>query len=291
MACGTPVIGAEVGGIKFSVANGKTGLLVPPKDPEALAESLLTLLSNESLSGQFKSNAIERVKSKFTWEIIARQMARLYDQMNSVVLVGPNNEEDLKLVEKNFNDLIQVARRTEKIIGIEVLEASKVIGRCLLRGGKIIACGNGGSAADAQHFVGELIGHFILDDRPGLPATSLTADTSVITAIANDYGYDQVFARQVEALGKPGDVLMGISTSGNSPNVIEAFKKARTKEITCIAILGKDGGELKRYSDISLIVPSSSTKTIQEIHIHLIHTICQLVEQQLFMKEKVIAAG
>lgn len=285
MACGTPVIGSKVGGIKYSVADSETGFLVPPKDSDALADKLHTLISNTSLSRELRENAIARVESEFTWDIVARQIARLYDRVNSVVLVGRDAEQDLQVVEKNFRKLTETARRTERMLSMEVLEASKVIGRCLLRKGKVLSCGNGGSAADAQHFVGELVGHFMLDERPGLPAISLTADTSVITALSNDYGYDQVFARQVESLGNEGDILIGISTSGNSKNVIEAFKAARKKDVLCIGILGKDGGRLKEFSDLALVVPSNNTKTIQEMHIHLIHTICELVEQQLFIKK------
>jgi D-sedoheptulose 7-phosphate isomerase len=173
------------------------------------------------------------------------------------------------------------------MLSTEVLEASKAIVQSLLAKRKVLACGNGGSASDAQHFVGELVGHFMMDERPGLPAIALSADTSVITALGNDFGYGQIFARQVEALAESGDVLIGISTSGDSENVVGAFKEARKKEVTCIGILGRGGGQLKKLSDIALVVPSSNTQTIQEMHIHLIHTICELVEQQLFIKNKV----
>ncbi|HEX6982685.1 MAG TPA: glycosyltransferase [Balneolaceae bacterium] len=287
MACGTPVIGSKVGGIKFSVADGETGFLVPPKNPEALADKLDALLSNATLNDELRENAIERVKNEFTWDIIAGQMTRLYNQITSVILDGDDNGQDLQLVEKNFHRLAEATRKTERMLSTEVLEASKVVVKCLLAKGKVMACGNGGSASDAQHFVGELVGHFMMNERPGLSAIALTADTSVITALGNDFGYDQIFARQVEALAEKNDVLIGISTSGNSGNVIEAFKEAHKKDVTCIGILGKGGGELKELSDIALVVPSSNTQTVQEMHIHLIHTICELVEQQLFIKNKV----
>ncbi|HET6528801.1 MAG TPA: glycosyltransferase [Balneolaceae bacterium] len=287
MACGTPVIGSRVGGIKFSVADGETGFLVPPQNPEALADELYALLTNEALNDELRENAIERIKSEFTWDSIAGQMTRLYNQVTSSILEGADNSQDLQLVEKNFHRLAEATRKTERMLSTEVLEASKMIVQCLMAKGKVLACGNGGSAADAQHFVGELVGHFMMDERPGLSAIALTADTSVITALGNDFGYGQIFARQVEALAESGDVLVGISTSGDSENVIEAFKEARKKEVTCIGILGKGGGELKELSDVALVVPSSSTQIVQEMHIHLIHTVCELVEQQLFIKNKV----
>ncbi len=287
MACGTPVIGSNVGGIKYSVADGETGFHVPPKKPEALADKLHLLFSDTSLRNELKENAIDRIRNEFTWDIITGQIARLYNEITSVNLDGLGNGQNLHLVEKNFRRLAEAARNTERMLSTEILEASKVISECLLSNGKILACGNGGSAADAQHFVGELVGQFNMEDRPGLPAISLTADSSVITALGNDFGYAQIFAQQVEALAKDGDVLIGISTSGNSENVTEAFKRAQAKGVTCIGILGKDGGELIEFSDIALVVPSDNTQTIQEMHIHLLHTICELIEHQLFVSANV----
>jgi len=145
---------------------------------------------------------------------------------------------------------------------------------------KILICGNGGSAADAQHFAAELTGRY-KTERKGLPAIALTTDTSALTAIGNDYGYDRVFDRQVEALANKGDLLIGISTSGNSANVINALKVA--KEISCktIGLTGKDGGLMNNFCDINIIVPSNDTPRIQEMHILFIHTICQIIDNKL----------
>jgi D-sedoheptulose 7-phosphate isomerase len=147
-------------------------------------------------------------------------------------------------------------------------------------GGKILLCGNGGSASDCQHIAAELTGRFLKERRP-LPAIALTTDTSALTAIANDYGYAQVFSRQLEALANKGDTLIAISTSGNSENVIGAVNLAKTQALRVIGLLGRDGGRLKELCDISIVVPSDSTPRIQEAHILIGHTICEGIETAL----------
>jgi D-sedoheptulose 7-phosphate isomerase len=151
----------------------------------------------------------------------------------------------------------------------------------LRAGGKILLCGNGGSAADAQHWAGELVSRFYYD-RPGLPAIALTTDTSILTAIGNDYGYERVFARQVEALGRKGDVLYGISTSGNSPNVVAALEAARAQGLVTIGFTGQGGGKMLALCDICIRIPSDSTPRIQEGHEVLGHAICGMIEAAMF---------
>lgn len=146
---------------------------------------------------------------------------------------------------------------------------------------KFILAGNGGSAADAQHIAAELVGRYLLD-RPSLAALSLTTDTSNLTAIANDFGYDTVFSRQLEGMGNSGDIFIGISTSGNSKNLIKAFEVAKQKGIITVALVGRDGGEMAKKSDISIIVPHDVTARIQESHILLGHILCDQIEQALF---------
>ncbi|MDP3142543.1 MAG: D-sedoheptulose 7-phosphate isomerase [Candidatus Omnitrophota bacterium] len=160
---------------------------------------------------------------------------------------------------------------------------TKALINCLKKGGKVIFCGNGGSAADSQHLAAELIGRF-KKNRRALAAVSLTTNTSVLTSLANDFGFESVFARQVEALAKKGDLLVAISTSGNSPNVIEAVKQAKKMQVKTVAFTGADGGKLARITDISLIIPSHNTPRIQEAHITVGHAICQLVEEVIFNK-------
>lgn len=153
--------------------------------------------------------------------------------------------------------------------------------KSLSEGNKLLICGNGGSAADAQHFAAELVGRY-KKERKALPAIALTTDTSVITAISNDYGFEHVFSRQVEALSAGGDVLFLISTSGNSPNLLEAAKKAKTLGIKIIGLLGKGGGKLKSMCDHAIVIPSDNTPRIQEMHVLVIHMICESVENNIF---------
>ncbi|MBU1657504.1 D-sedoheptulose 7-phosphate isomerase [bacterium] len=146
---------------------------------------------------------------------------------------------------------------------------------------KTILAGNGGSAADAQHIAAELVGRYGFD-RPSIPSLALTTDTSNLTAIGNDYGYDKVFSRQLEGMGQEGDIFIGISTSGNSINIINAFSSAKLKGITTVALVGRDGGEMAKMADFSIIVPSNSTPRIQESHILIGHILCDIIEKEIF---------
>lgn len=178
---------------------------------------------------------------------------------------------------KEALDLKNGLIENQEFIG-KVEEAIKVIKDCFASGNKILIAGNGGSAADAQHFAAEIVGRY-KKERKGYPAIALTTDTSIITAWSNDYGFNSLFSRQIEALGKKGDVFIGISTSGNSQNIIEAVTMAKEIGLKTICLLGKDGGKLKGMADISIIVSSDNTPRIQEIHIMLIHIICEEVEK------------
>jgi D-sedoheptulose 7-phosphate isomerase len=152
---------------------------------------------------------------------------------------------------------------------------------CLRDGGKILLAGNGGSAADAQHIAGELVSRFAFD-RPGLPAVALTTDTSILTAIGNDYGFEQLFARQVQAHGRKGDVFIGYTTSGKSPNVLHAFEEARLRGLICIGMTGNRGGAMRGLCDYLLEAPSGDTPKIQEVHLVVGHILCGLVERAIF---------
>lgn len=160
-----------------------------------------------------------------------------------------------------------------------IITQGRAMAQLLKVGGKVLICGNGGSAADAQHFAAELCGRF-LKERRALCGIALTTDTSALTAIGNDYGFEHIFSRQVEALGRPGDLLVGISTSGNSPNVIEAVRTANRLDIQTLGLLGKDGGHLKSLCQDSLIVPSPVTARIQEIHQMVYHFWCEIIDEE-----------
>jgi D-sedoheptulose 7-phosphate isomerase len=169
----------------------------------------------------------------------------------------------------------------ERDMAAPIAEMAAMISQALNDGCKLLVMGNGGSAADSQHFVAEIVGRFKME-RKALPAVALSTDTSILTAIGNDYGFDAVFSRQVEALAAPGDVVVGLSTSGNSPNVLKALEAARQGGCRTIGLLGRDGGSIKQVCDLALVVPSADTPRIQESHITIIHIVCDLVEKKLF---------
>ena len=181
---------------------------------------------------------------------------------------------------KEFLAHQETIEKTIQTMQEPLLKASKLAVETLRAGNKILICGNGGSAADAQHFAAELTGRY-KTERRGLPGIALTPDTSALTAIGNDYGYDRVFDRQVEALSQKGDLLIGISTSGNSTNVINALKVAREMGCKTLGLTGRDGGAMNDLCDVNLVVPSDDTPRIQEMHILFEHTICQIIDNEL----------
>ncbi len=187
------------------------------------------------------------------------------------------------LIQQAFADGIALRQQCMNDLPEVLLKAAAIMIDCLENGGKILACGNGGSAADAQHFAAELVNRFEIN-RPGLAAVALTHDASVITSIANDFSFAQVFSRQVEALGRPGDVLLAISTSGNSENVVAAVAAARSVGMQSIAFSGGDGGALGRseYVDQQVNIEHQSTARIQEMHITCLHILCTLIDKKLF---------
>jgi phosphoheptose isomerase len=183
-------------------------------------------------------------------------------------------------IERHFAESIAV-KQASLVLAPAIAQAAALIIDTLRRGGKILSCGNGGSAADAQHFSSELLGRFETE-RASLPAVALTTDTSTLTAVANDYGFEQVFARQVGGLGVAGDLLLAISTSGNSGNVIAAMRAARQKDMRIVTLTGRDGGKMAAElgpRDIELRVPSERTARIQEVHLLIIHGLCDLIEE------------
>jgi D-sedoheptulose 7-phosphate isomerase len=193
-------------------------------------------------------------------------------RMTSVQLVRDRIERNIEVKQKLLSDVT---------LHRGILDAAQQIGKALRAQGKVFFFGNGGSAADAQHLAAEFVGRY-LKERPALPALALNANTSSLTAIGNDYGFEHVFARQLQALGCSGDVAVGITTSGNSPNVIEALKIAKSKSIFSIAMTGDSGGIASTLADIAICIPSDQTPRIQECHILVGHIICEIVEQELY---------
>jgi D-sedoheptulose 7-phosphate isomerase len=192
-----------------------------------------------------------------------------------------NTENALDHVLRSLREGAELRAQVGRDCGSQIVQASAVMVQALQSNGKLMFFGNGGSAADAQHLAAEFVGRFV-GDRPGLAAIALTTDSSILTAVGNDLGFDQVFARQIEALGRPGDVAIGISTSGKSPNVIEAVKKAIKQGIRTIGFSGNDGAALAKSVDIPITVRAKNTARIQECHITIGHILCELVERELF---------
>lgn len=190
-------------------------------------------------------------------------------------------------IRHNFNESVQTKLEALSAVEEVVALASQLITRALLEGHKVLVCGNGGSAADAQHFASEMLNRFEME-RPGLPAVALTTDSSTLTSIANDYQFADIFAKQVRALGQAGDVLLAISTSGNSPNVIRAIEAAHDRDMIVVALTGRDGGEMAGAcygEDVEMRVPGTATARIQEVHLLIIHCLCDLIDRQLLGQE------
>lgn len=184
---------------------------------------------------------------------------------------------------QHFTDSAQIKLESGATLAGPIAQAAKLMTDCLVGNGKLLACGNGGSAADAQHFAAELVGRFEVE-RQGMSAIALTTDSSIMTAVANDYGYDRVFERQVRALGQAGDVLLAISTSGNSPSIVEAIRAAHDNDLHVVALTGKGGGKIAgilREGDIHICVPAKRTARIQEVHLLTVHCLCDAIDSLL----------
>src|SRR5437764_6500077 len=191
-----------------------------------------------------------------------------------------DREQAIDLINSSLREGAELRIVVARDCSTAIFEAAGLIIMCLRAGGKVLFFGNGGSAADAQHLAAEFVGRFVRE-RAGLPAIALTTDSSILTAVGNDYGFDQIFARQVQALGRPNDVAIAISTSGNSPNIIEGVKAARKGYLKTIGLSGKDGGVLAAEADVVITIASTSTARIQECHITIGHLLCELTEEAL----------
>jgi len=189
------------------------------------------------------------------------------------------------IIKDTFLQSIQIKEELLHNNVSQIIAIAELVVDAMKKGGKLIVFGNGGSASDAQHIVAELVGRF-KKERPGLPAIALTTNTSILTALANDYGYEVIFARQIEALGQKNDIVLGISTSGKAKNVAAGLKQAKKMGLKTVALSGGDGGDITKLADVSLLVPSSCTPRIQEAHITIGHILCELIEQAACQEEK-----
>jgi D-sedoheptulose 7-phosphate isomerase len=191
-------------------------------------------------------------------------------------------------IQQQFFDSADLKYAAAEVLSKPIADAVSAIVGCITSGGKVLACGNGGSAADAQHFAAEFIGRFERE-RPGLAAIALTTDTSILTAVGNDYSFEQIYSKQVQALGAPGDVLLAITTSGNSGNVVAAVEAAHAKDMTVIALTGHKGGKMRELlseTDVHICVPHDRTARIQEVHLLVLHCLCDAVDLQLLGEQE-----
>jgi D-sedoheptulose 7-phosphate isomerase len=191
-------------------------------------------------------------------------------------------------IQQHFIDSADLKYQAAQVLSKPIADAVQAVLACVTNGGKVLACGNGGSAADAQHFSAEFVGRFERE-RPELGAIALTTDSSILTAVGNDYNFNSIFSRQVRALGQPGDVLLAITTSGNSANVLEAIEAAHEREMVVIGLTGRNGGKMNnvlRDTDVHICVPHERTARIQEVHILVLHCICDAVDHQLLGEQE-----
>jgi len=290
MACGTPVVGTDVGGIRFSVLDGETGFLVPPRDADAVADRIDRIVADPALRERLSRAAIARVGRLFTWEKVAASLETVYRGVlhehrrtwattSGAPDVSVGAAATLSLIDDGFVGAIRALQATHRVLSADIVEVADMLTACFERGGKVLACGNGGSAAEAQHFAAEFVGRLRAPARAALPALALSADGVMLTAWANDASFDEGFSRQVEAFGRQGDVLVAISTSGRSQNVTRALQAARQQALRTVALLGCGGGEARALADIALVVPSDDAQHVQEAHLVVIHLLADLVDR------------
>ncbi|MFI7496261.1 glycosyltransferase [Kocuria sp. M4R2S49] len=281
MACARPVVGSAVGGLLDSIEDGVTGLHVPPRDVSGTAAALGALLEDPELAARMGRAGRERVERLFGWRRVAQETERSYARV-----VDRHRREHPPLLGQterwlgaHLDELTVAAREAAQHADVVDRWGARLAG-LLTDGGRVLAVGNGGSAAEAQHFTAELVGRFV-DDRRPLSAVCLSAETSSLTAIVNDYGVEEVFARQVQAHGRAGDVLVVLSTSGRSPNVLAAAERAREHGLHVWALTGPGPNPLTERADESLNVAAPSTSVIQEVHLMLLHAVCAAVDARL----------
>ena len=290
MACGTPVVASAVGGMIDSVVDGVTGVHVPPRDPERLAEALAPLLADPERCARYGSAGVDRARRRFGWPRIAAATLDVYARVAGrprlrAAGAGSEHAGSFALVPRGADHLASLRDALAELeADVERLEAwGERLADVLAAGGRLLAVGNGGSAAQAQHLTAELVGRFRIERQP-LSAICLHADTSSLTAIANDYGAEEAFARQVRAHGRPGDVLIALSTSGRSPNVVHAVEAANALGIATWALTGPEPSPLADLCDEVLRMRGADAATTQELHLVALHVVCGAVDRELALR-------
>jgi type III pantothenate kinase len=290
MACGTPVVASAVGGMIDTVVDGVTGLHVPPRDPERLADALAPLLADPDRRARLGRAGVERSRRLYDWDRVGAATLDVYARV-----AEPRRTRFRRAgtAAATGAALPPTARRHVAALraGLTALEAEldrleawgERLACTLSDGGRLLAVGNGGSAAEAQHLTAELAGRYVTERQP-LSAICLHGDTSALTAIANDYGWEEAFARQVRAHGRPGDVLVALSTSGRSPNVLAAVRAAQECGLRTWALTGPGPNALVDLADDALALPGATTATVQELHLLAVHVLCGAVDRELALR-------
>jgi phosphoheptose isomerase len=250
-----------------------------------VGERLTFLYRHPEILHLFGRQAIRHVTRQFTWTKVASALAGIYEAVLAKQVptsLGTDTVKgDLALMEARFDAAILALRQSRRLLSADILAVSRRINQCFSRGGKVLVCGNGGSAAESQHFAAELVGRFCSEQRAGLPVMALTADTALLTAWANDVDYSDIFARQVHTFAQPEDLLLVISTSGRSRNLIQAVTAAKTRNVACIGLLGGSGGDLLPLVDQAICIPSPDPQRIQEVQLLALHLICEWIEEDM----------
>jgi type III pantothenate kinase len=283
MACGVPVVASAVGGMIDTVVDGVTGVHVPPRDPDRLADALNTLLGDPARCAEYARAGAARARRLYDWERVATQTLDVYEGL----AVGRSRRRQRFARQSAARDHVAALRTGLDALDaqLEAVEAWGLeLADVLADGGRLLAVGNGGSAAEAQHLTAELVGRYV-DERRPLSAICLHGDTSSFTAISNDYGLEEVFARQVCAHGREGDVLVALSTSGQSQNILAAVEAARGCGMRTLGLTGPGPNPLVELCDDALSVHAGSTANIQELHLVALHVICAAVDRRLAERE------
>jgi type III pantothenate kinase len=291
MACGVPVVASAVGGLVDTVVDGVTGVHVPPRDPDRLAETLGSLLEDRARLRAFGDAGVERARRRYGWRRIAAATLDVHAQVARARAGtrgrGATRALDLGIEADGRDHLAALgdglARLEREVERIEAW-GERLAGR-LLEGGRLLAVGNGGSAAQAQHLTAEIVGRYERERLP-LSAICLHGDTSALTAIANDYGIEEMYARQVRGHGRRGDVLLALSTSGRSENVLAAVRAARQAGMTTWALTGAQGSPLADACDEALCLGGASAATTQELHLVAVHVLCGALDREIMLRRR-----
>ncbi|RBP65442.1 type III pantothenate kinase [Brevibacterium sanguinis] len=291
MACGVPVVATSVGGLQDTIVDGVTGLLIPPQDVDAFATAAARLITDPEYAQELGRAGIDRVRERFTWPAVAQRTERAYravlgqdddalvsSSLARIQLPAATSSDSVDVLVRHFQGVSSAVNSLAGQIS-KLRQWGAVLARTLSAGGTLYCAGNGGSAAEAQHLSAELVGKYAAD-RPPFSAVALSTDTSAVTAISNDYGFEHVFARQVEAHARPGDILILMSTSGRSPNLVRAAETAQRLGVTTWALTGPEPSPLTAACDSSIRIDSASPH-VQEAHLMAVHCLCAIFDQTI----------